>query len=189
VLQAVSGLRERRAIAAMYGCLVVGVLLVAVAGRMGPLGAMLGALLFMVAMATGINAAGGLPMDAARGQAPRTITDALAFGLLCIPRLVLLALMLLVAVLAVVLVVAILLLLCKIPVLGPLLYVVVFPLAVVALGMTLIGMFVCLVLALPAIWEGLGVLRVVAQTLEIVRTRLVEALLLLLLVGLLAFAV
>jgi len=162
---------------------------VAVAGRMGPLGAMLGALLFMVAMATGIKAAGGLQMDAARGQAPRTITDALAFGLLCIPRLVLLALMLLVAVLAVVLVVAILLLLCKIPVLGPLLYVVVFPLAVVALGMTLIGMFVCLVLALPAIWEGLGVLRVVAQTLEIVRTRLVEALLLLLLVGLLAFAV
>jgi hypothetical protein len=189
VLQAVSGLRERRAIAAMYGCLVVGVLLVAVTGRMGPLGAMLGALLFMVAMATGINAAGGLQMDAARGQAPRSITDALAFGLLCIPRLLLLALLLFVVVLAVVLVLAVLLLLCKIPVVGPLLYVVVFPLAIVALGVTIMGMFVCLVLALPAIWEGLGVLRTLAQTLEIVRTRLVEALLLLLLVGLLAFAV
>jgi len=60
---------------------------------------------------------------------------------------------------------------------------------VVALGMTVVGVLVCLVLALPAIWEGLGVLRALAQTLEIVRTRLVETLLLLLLVGLLAFAV
>ena len=189
VLQAVSGLRERRAIVAMYACLVTGVLLLALLGRMGALGALLGAVLFMVAVATGINAAGGLQMDAARGQAPRGIADALSFGLLCIPRLLLLGLFLLAVVLAVVVVLAVLLVLCKIPVLGPLLYVVVFPLAVVALGMTVVGMLVCLVLALPAIWEGLGVLRALAQTLEIVRTRLVETLLLLLLVGLLAFAV
>ncbi|HUP10222.1 MAG TPA: hypothetical protein VMU47_23925 [Caldimonas sp.] len=188
VLQAVSGLRERRAIAAMYACLVVGVLVLAVAGRMGPLGALVGAILFMVAMATGINAAGGLQMDAARGQAPRSVADALTFGMLCIPRLLLLALLLLLVVLAVVVALSVLLLICKIPVLGPLLYVVVFPLAVVALGVTVVGLLVCLVLALPAIWEGLGVLRAIAQTLEIVRTRLVEALLLLLLVGLLAFA-
>jgi len=189
MLQAVSGLRHRRAIGAMYACLVVGVLLVAVAGRTGPLGALLGSVLFMVAMATGINAAGGLQMDAARGQAPRGLVDALAFGLLCIPRLLLLALVLLLVVLAVVLVLAVLLLLCRIPLVGPVLYVVVFPLGVLALGTTVVGLFVCLVLSLPAIWEGLGALRAIAQTLEIVRTRLVEALLLLLIVGLLAFAV
>jgi hypothetical protein len=190
VLQAATGLRQTRAIAAMLLCLVAGVVLLAIGTRLGGVvGTFLGGLLFAVAVATGVNAAGGLQLDAARGEEPRPLSDALVFGLLCIPRLLLLGLLLLVVVVLVVLVVALLLLVCKVPFLGPMVYVVVFPLAVLVMGVTIAGLAVCLLLALPAIWEGLGVLRAVAQTLEVVRTRLVEALLLLLLVGLLAFAV
>jgi hypothetical protein len=190
VLQAATGLRQTRAIGAMLLCLVAGVVLLAIGTRLGGLvGTFLGGLLFAIAVATGVNAAGGLQLDAARGEEPRPIADALVFGLLCIPRLLLLGVLLLLVVAVVVLAVALLLLICKIPFLGPMVYVVVFPLSVFVMGVTIAGLAACLLLALPAIWEGLGVLRAVAQTLEIVRTRLVEALLLLLLVGLLAFAV
>src|SRR5690349_24459607 len=91
VLQAVNGLRQRRAIAAMLVCLVAGVVVLALSARIGGVGAMLGALLFALAVATGVNAAGGLQLEAARGQAPRSLVDALTFGLMCIPRVLLLA--------------------------------------------------------------------------------------------------
>jgi len=45
------------------------------------------------------------------------------------------------------------------------------------------------VLSLPAIWQGASIARALAQTLAIVRSRLVEAVLLLVLVGFIAFAV
>jgi hypothetical protein len=80
-------------------------------------------------------------------------------------------------------------LICKIPFLGPLLFVVVFPLSVVVAGVTIVGLFICLVLSLPAIWQGASITRALAQTFAIVRSRLVEAVLLLVLLGFLSFAV
>ena len=196
VLQAIGGLRNRRALLALLGCLIVGVIVAMLAGRLGGVGALLGALIMFIAAGTGINAAGVLLMDQARGTPLRGLVDALVYGLMCIPKLIVLGLALLLVAIAVFIVIAIVFLVCKIPVLGPILFVVAFPLAVVVAGMTLCGLFLCMLLALPAIWEGLTVMRAIAQTLTIARTRLVEALLLLavvwflcLFVGLVVFGI
>lgn len=190
LFQAINGLRNRRALVAMLGCMVMGVLVAAVfsliAARLGFFIAFLGGLAMFIAGATGINAAGVLLMDQARGVPSRPLTDAVVYGLMCIPKFIVLGLMLLLVALAVFIVLAIVYVICKIPVLGPVLFVVVFPLSVVISGLTLWGLFLCMFLALPAIWEGATITRAIAQTLAIARSRLVEAVLLLAVVGLLA---
>ena len=189
VFQAIAGLRNRQAAIALLGCLFVGVLVAGLAGATGGFGALLGALVLFVAAATGVNTAGVLLMDQARGAPPRALVDALVYGLMCIPKLILLGLVLLAIEIAVFIVIAIVFLLCKIPFLGAVLYVVAFPAAVVVAGLTVFGLFLGMVLALPAIWEGLTVMRALAQTLAIARSRPVEAIVLLLAVGLLCLVV
>ena len=190
LFQAVDGLRNRRALVAMLGCMVVGVLVAGLfslmAARLGFFVAFLGGLFLFVAAATGINAAGVLLMDQARSVPPRPLVDALVYGLMCIPKFIALGLALLLVAIAVFIALAIVYLVCKIPVLGPLLFVAVFPLSVVIAGLTLCGLVLCMFLALPAIWEGDTIMRAIAQTLAIARSRLVETILLLAVVGLLA---
>jgi len=189
IFQAIGALRNRQALLALLGCLVVGVLVAGLASLLGSFAAFLGSLLLLVAVGTGVNAAGVLQMDPLRGAPTRTLVDALVFGLLCIPKLILLGLVLFAIELAVFLVLAIVFLLCKIPFLGPLLYIVAFPASVVIAGLTVVGLLLCLVLALPAIWEGLTVTRAIAQTLAIARSRPVETVVLLLAVWLLCAVV
>ena len=190
LFQAINGLRNRRALFAMLGCMVVGVLIAGLfslmASRAGFFMAFLGGLAMFIAGATGINAAGVLLMDQARGVPPRPLMDAVVYGLMCIPKFILLALSLLLVAVAVFIVLAIVYVVCKIPVLGPILFVVVFPLSVLISGLTLCGLFLCMFLALPAIWEGATIARAITQTLAIARSRLVESILLLAVVGLLA---
>ncbi len=190
LFQAVNGLRNQRALVAMIGCTVLGVLvaglLVAVGGG---LGGVLGALVWIVAVGTGVNAAGTLHMDHARGVAPRSTVDALAYGLMCIPKLIVLGLLLCAIAIAVFIVLAILFFICKIPFLGALLFAVVFPASVVVAGVTFFGLFLCMALSLPAIWQGAPIMRALTQTLAIARSRLVEAVLLLVFVSFLGFAV
>ncbi len=193
LFQAVHGLRNRAAVIAMLGCTFVGVivaaLLMSMAGSLGFLAAVLAFVVWFVAIGTGVNAAGLLQMDHARGISPRSLTDALVYGLMCIPKLIVLGLALLAVEIAVFIVLALLLVICKIPFLGPLLFVVVFPLSVVVAGVTVTGLFICGVLSLPAIWQGAGITRALAQTMAIVKSRLVEAVLLLFFLGLLCFIV
>ncbi len=193
VFQAVTGLRNRRAIVAMLGCTFIGVivagLLLAMTGTLGFLAGLLAMIVWVVAIGTGVNAAGLLQMDHARGISPRSTADALVYGLMCIPKLIVLGLAFLAVEIAVFIVIALLLFICKIPFLGPLLFVVVFPVSVVVAGVTIVGLFICLVLSLPAIWQGASITRALAQTFAIVKSRLVEAVLLLVFVGLLCFAV
>ncbi|MEO5843710.1 MAG: hypothetical protein ABIQ33_02600 [Caldimonas sp.] len=193
VFRAVTGLRNWRAIVAMLGCTFVGVivagLLLATSATLGFLAGLLAMIVWVVAIGTGVNAAGLLQMDHARGISPRSTADALVYGLMCIPKLIVLGLAFLAVEIAVFIVIAILLFICKIPYLGPLLFVVVFPLSVVVAGVTIVGLFICLVLSLPAIWQGASITRALAQTFAIVRSRLVEAVLLLVFVGFLCFAV
>jgi hypothetical protein len=85
--------------------------------------------------------------------------------------------------------IALVFMVCKIPFLGPILYVVAFPVAVLVAGLTLTALFLCMVLSLPAIWEGSSIGRALTQTFAIARSRLIEALLLLTVVGVLCFAV
>ena len=193
LFQAVTGLRNRRAIVAMLGCTFVGVivagLLLAMSGTLGFLAGLLAMIVWIVAIGTGVNAAGLLQMDHARGISPRSTADALVYGLMCIPKLIVLGLAFLAVEIAVFIVLAMLLFICKIPFLGPLLFVVVFPLSVVVAGVTIVGLFICMVLSLPAIWQGASITRALAQTFAIVKSRLVEAVLLLVFVGFLCFAV
>ncbi len=200
MFEAVGGLRNRRALTAMLGCLFAAVLLgglfSVMAPRMGMFMAGLGALLFMVVALTGVNAAGVLLMDQARGAPLRGLVDAIVYGLLCIPKFVVLAIALSLVALVVFIALALLFLVCKIPGIGPILFVVVFPFSVVVSGLTLCGLFLCMFLALPAIWEGSTITRAIAQALAIVRSRLVEALLLMVvlwflsvMVGLIVFSI
>ena len=193
MFQAISGLRNRRALLAMLGCLFAGILVAGLfsfmAARMGFFFAFLGALTLFVAGATGVNAAGLLLMDQAKGVPARSLRDAVMGGLLCIPKFIALGLALLLVSLVVFVAVALVYLVCKIPFLGPILFVLVFPLSVVVLGLTLCGLFQCLFLALPAIWEGSSIKHAIAKALSIVRSRLVESMLLLTVVGFLALGV
>lgn len=189
IFQAVGGLRNRRAVLALLVCLFAGVLVAGLAGRMGAFGALLGALILFIAVGTGVNGAGVLQMDQARGVALRSLADALVYGLMCIPKLIALGLALLLVEIAVFIVLALIFLVCKIPYLGPVLFVVAFPVSVVVAGLTIFGVFLCMVLALPAIWEGLTITRAIAQTLAIARTRPIEALLLLAALAFLCMAV
>ncbi len=186
---AINGLRNRRALIALMGCLVGGILVAGLLFRMGSFFALLGALVWIVAVGTGVNAAGLLHMDHARGISPRSTVDALVYGLMCIPKLIALGILLFLVQLAVFIVIAILLFICKIPFLGPVLFTVVFPVSVVVAGITVLGLFLCMVLSLPAIWQGATIMRALAQTLAIARSRIVEAILLLVFIGLLSFAV
>ena len=193
LFQAVNGLRNRRALIALIACTVSGILLagllMAMSGVLGMFASLLAFLVYVVAVGTGVNAAGLLQMDHARGISPRSTADALVYGLMCIPKLIVLGLALFVVELAVFLVIALVLLICKIPFIGPLLFTVVFPVSVVVAGITIFGLFLCMVLSLPAIWQGATIMRALSQTLAIARSRLVEAILLLAFVWLLSFAV
>jgi hypothetical protein len=193
LFQAINGLRNRRALIALIGCTVLGVLvaglLVAMSGTLGMLATGLAFIVYLVAVGTGVNAAGVLHMDNARGISPRSIVDALVYGLMCIPKLIVLGLALVAVEIAVFIVLAIAFFICKIPFLGPLLFTVVFPVSVVVAGLTICGLFLCMVLSLPAIWQGASITRALAQTLAIARSRIVEAVLLLVFVWFLTLAV
>lgn len=190
LLQALAALRNLRAFAAMLGCLIVGVLIAgifsALASGLGAGMALPGVVTMLIAGATGLNAAGMLLLAQARGVTARSLPAALIDGFACIPKLVLLALTLLLAALAVFFVLALAYVICEIPVLGPILFVAVFPLSVAISGLTVWGLLLCLWLALPALWEGATITRALAQTLAIVQSRFVEATLLLAVAGLLA---
>ena len=193
LFQAVAGLRNWPALLAMLGCAFLGVLasglLLATTPMLGFLAGLLAFVVWIFAVGTGINAAGLLQMDHARGISPRSVADALVHGLTCIPKVIVLALAFIAVEVAVFVVIAVLLVICRIPVLGPLLFVVVFPLSVVVAGVTIVGLLLCMLLSLPAIWQGASITRALAQTLAIVRSRLVESVLLLVLLGFLTFAV
>ncbi len=194
MFEAINGLPNRRALIAMVGCMCVGVLAFGLfsfmATRMGSVFiAFLGGLCFFVASAIGVNAAGVLLMDQAKGVPSRGLSGAIVDGLMCIPKFIVLGLALFAVSLLVFIAIAIVYFVCTIPVLGPILFVVVFPLSVVISGLTLCGLFLCMFLALPAIWEGATITRAIAQAQAIARDRLVEALLLMAVVWVLSVVV
>jgi len=200
MFQAIGGLRNRRALIAMVGCMFAGVLVFGLfsfmAARLGFFMGLLGGLCLFIASATGVNAAGVLLMEQAKGVPSRSLGDAIVYGLACIPKFILLGLALFAVSLVVFIAIAIVYLICKIPVLGPVLFVIVFPLSVVVAGLTLCGLFLCMFLALPAIWEGATITRAIAQALAIARSRLIESMLLMavvwalsLVVGIIVFGV
>ena len=189
MFQSIAGLRNLRAASAMLGCFVAGVLLAGLIGMVGrgsltmmALAGLVGALLLF----TGIHAAGVLLMDQARGLPLRSVMDAVVYGFICVPKTIALIIGMALAVIAVYLVMWLLFLVCKIPGLGPVLFTFVFPLSVLVAGITAIGLMISLQLALPALWEGSGVAGALARAFTILRSRLVETVMLLAVVAVLS---
>lgn len=192
MFQAIAGLHNFRATAAMFSGLLIGGLLagaIAVVGGGSFAGVLVGALLFFVFLSIGGGAATVLLIDQARGVSVRGFTDAMVYGLICIPKSIVLLIGFTLAALGVFIVLAILFFLCKVPGLGPALFTIVFPLAVVVAGVTVAGLYLGLLMASVALYDGATIGRAMAQSFAILRSRLVESLVLLSVVMLLSLVV
>lgn len=178
MFQAISGLRNVRAAAAMLMCFVAAIFVVGLLGALFGMSSfatyLLGALVWIVLAGTGLNAAGILLMDQARALPPRATKDALLYGLMCIPKFIALAVCIWLIAIAIYLVIAVLLFVCKIPWLGPILFTVVFPASVVVAGLTGVALFFAFALGLCAVWDGASIAGAIAKAIAILRTRLVE---------------
>lgn len=175
MFQALAGLRNRAAVTLMLGCFAAAVVVAGVFGALlGGFGIFVGGLLALILYFTGINAAGVLQMDVACNRPLRGAVDALIYGLLCIPKVIGLAILLGLVALAVYIGLAVLLFICKLPWLGPVLFTGVFPLTVVVAGLTGIALFLAFALAICAIWEGASITAAISRSLAILRIRLVE---------------
>ena len=188
MFQAVAGLHNFRAAAAMLSGLLVGGLFFGVTSYLGQ-GIFVGTLLFLVFVFMGGGAATVLLMDQARGVPVRRFADAMVYGLICIPKIIALLIGFFLAALAVFIVLAIIFFLCKIPGLGPALFTIVFPLAVAVSGVAVAGLYLGLLMASVALYDGATVGRAMAQSFGIMRSRLVESLVLLSVVMLLSLVV
>jgi hypothetical protein len=170
VLEAVDSARNTRAFLLFIACaiaaLVIGGVFIGIAGTLATNGAFLigglfsfiGSLAAVIVLATGVSAAGKTLMDQIQGRPALSARDALIAGVLTLPKLAAIFLIEIVVSIAFMIALAIVLFICKIPLLGPLLYTVVFPVASVIGGMLWFSFtFVVNPLAAPAFWEGYGV--------------------------------
>ncbi|HZW12950.1 MAG TPA: zinc ribbon domain-containing protein [Noviherbaspirillum sp.] len=138
----------------------------------------LGFLLAFVVFFYGLNAVGIIIMRDAQGEASGTMMDAVLLSLFTSHRLLGVAVLEFLIMLAVVLAIAVVLFVCKIPVLGPVLFTVVFPLSAILLGLLVFSLFyVMLPLAGPAVWAGCTVFQVIARLNVIARKKLVPVIL------------
>ena len=198
VLASLDSLRNLRALAMLLGTFAASGLLLAMAesslgqsaGWWGPVQA--GAALTVAFY--GGNAAGLLVMDEARGLPVRDAADAVRDALATAHRLIAALLLLLAGGAAIAGVMVGLLWLSRLsvtgPVLGPALFGVTVPLAVLTFGLLLLSLLAVVVpLAAPAVWSGAGVLAVVGGLLRLIRRRLLVVALLMAAVSLLAAAV
>lgn len=135
-------------------------------------------LVSVVALLAGSSAVGIMLMDKAKNEPVRSFAAAASAGLLCLPKFLLVGLVVLVATLAYYLVAAIIYFVCKIPVIGGILAFVAHPLLVLVAAALLIAMiWVIGPLMGPALWSGLSVKAALANVLSIARKRLVEVVL------------
>lgn len=189
MFQAVAGLRNLRAAAAMLSCFTLSVVVAGLIWMLFGRGlgaASLGVLAAAFLIASGIHAGGLLLMDQAKQAPLRSLTEAIVQGMWCVPRSIVLVLGLTLAVVAVYLLMALLFFVCKMPGLGPLLYAVVFPVSVVLAGLTFTGLFMGMMIALAAMWDGATVASAFGKAFVVLRTRLIETVLLSFVVLLLA---
>lgn len=177
LLQAIAGLRNLRAALTMLACfalsIAVPILLWALLGK-SVAGVATGVPVYIFFVATGINAGGLLLMDQAKQIESRSIADAIAIGIWCAIRSIAIGIFVLIAVLAVYLLISLLFYFCKIPGIGPLLYVVIFPASVLTSGLTFIGLFIGMMIAMGAIWDESTVANSLIKAAAVLRARLVE---------------
>ena len=190
LIDSIDAMRNWRAIGVLLATLVA----MALAGALGGLASMVSVvfagpfvLFAWVLFFYGFNAVGMMMMDEACGREARPALEAVRDSLAISHRLIAVMLLLAALYLAGFVALALVLVLCKIPFFGPLLYTLVFPVAVVLVGVALCAVpTVVFPLAAPAIWGGAGVMECISQLLAIARKRLAMVLLLMVAVSLIA---
>ena len=183
LLRATEGLTQWRPLAlgflTLVGCglLVVAGMFLATSlnGALGGILAFVVGVLALIAMASGFSGVGVMLMDQAKSIAPRSMMDALLFGLMCLPKFLGFACVLLGLTLALALVAALVYFLCKIPGVGPLLLFVAHPVMVVVAGVFFTAIsWVAIPLFTPAVWDGRGFKESLSLVFAVARTRLVQ---------------
>lgn len=186
--RATEGLTQWRPLVMGFASLLVAGLIMACAGKvlasMMNIGGMIVAgLLWLVAVIVlfgGVSAVGSMLMDRARNMPVRSFGDAAMFGLLCIPKFLLFAILLAVGAALFAAFAALLYMLCKIPYLGALLAFFIHPaLVLVAAFLLVVITFVAMPLFAPAVWSGLSFKEALASLFAIAQKRLVQVVLML----------
>ena len=183
LLRAAEGLTQWRPLALGFltlvgsGLLMVGGMFLASSlnGALGGILAFVIGLLALVALASGFSGVGVMLMDRAKSIAPRSMVDALLFGLMCLPKFIGFFFVLLGLTLALSVVAALVYFVCKVPGVGPLLLFVAHPVLVVTAGVffTTIG-WVAIPLFTPAVWDGRGFKEALSLVFAVARTRLLQ---------------
>ncbi len=182
LLSAVDAARNWRALILMFASLVMG----SVLWGMGALIAAqvhvaVGAIFFLFGFAVvfyGSNAVGIMLMDEARGMPARSPVIALIESLATGHRLVLAFLLFGLIYLAGLLALAVVLFVCKLPLFGPLLFTLVFPVSVVVVGVAIFALqAVVFPLTAPAVWAGATTLQAVSRVGAIARARVINVVL------------
>ncbi len=140
--------------------------------------------LFVVSPA-GMSIAGLLLMDQARGQTPRPFRKAISDSIPAFLRTLGIALLGVVLMVAFYLFLSLLLFVCKLPVVGPALYAVLFPVLVILAGLLYFGLMAGLSMAYPAVWSGATIREALEMLWRITTNRIVELLVNLLLLAIL----
>ncbi|MDO9404289.1 MAG: zinc ribbon domain-containing protein [Polaromonas sp.] len=184
LVEATSAFRNLRAIILLGLTFVSAALVFAVTGALAALAgvgfiAAIGGLLGMLVAFYGANAVGILLMREVQGQPAFSVLDAVRASLASSHRVIGVVLLEILIVLVAVLVIAVILFVCKVPVLGPILLTVVFPLSALILGVLVFALFyVMLPLAGPAVWSGSTVFQTIARLNAIARRKLIPVILL-----------
>lgn len=134
--------------------------------------------LAFVVMMAGFSGVGIMLMDKAKEQPVRSFAAAASAGLLCLPKFLLIGLVMTLAFIAYMIVAAIIYFVCKIPFVGGVLAFIFHPILVLSFAAVLVALiWVVGPLMAPALWSGLPVKAAIANVLAIARKRLVEVVL------------
>jgi MFS family permease len=167
-----------------------GAITVFLASKSTGLGAFMGFVSFLVVSGialVGMNAAGILLSDEVWGRHQRGMVDAILAAAFSFPRLLGVLAIEFLLFIAFLLVLTLLLFVCKIPGLGPVLYAVVMPVGVIATGLVIFALaYIAVPLAAPAIWNGASVKHALLMLQAVARKRLLTAVVMMVLLGLLA---
>ena len=155
LLRAFEGLRNRRAILLLIGAHFLGFVVFAIGMSTNSVGVavVLGLVGFFVTL-FGVNAAGVVLMDAARGTPLPTIADAIYAGVASFFKIIVIVIVALVAFALYWVALYVVFLICRIPGVGPLIYAVALPAAIVLTTFVLIGYAAASCIVVPAVWEG-----------------------------------
>lgn len=199
LLNALEAINNWRALLVLFGTGAAVALVLFLSGVLGVQmnSGVVAGVMALIAIAVGVcglQAAGLIFMDQARGSPLRGFVDALLGGVFSAFKLVGVLLLELLAIIAWLIILALVFLVCKIPGIGPVLYAIAFPVAAALTGLGLFAMFyIGNTIAAPSVWDGNGVLPTISRLWVVSKQRglavLVSSLLLMLLTVFASFVV